>query len=711
MKKFFLALGVACLSLSSFAATRTLYSQDFENVSTPADAGWSFGGDKISIASDDYGKFLELSQGQVNGRSGIVTWGPEIFLDDQGLSLLEDGTYTLSYEFSIAVGSNNQYNSAITVFTNHKPIDNQPFRTPWATPIHGWDNYLFDMSQVDGQSVQYYIMGDAVKNQDADGNRTADTITGDVTTFETGAWYGVELNVNVNTRQVEWSVVNTVTGSPVKSGTYTVPAEDEEGNAISMYAEGLFVMCARYQTTYQFDNIKVYFESAHDYANKPSIALTRVGRTADDELNLNLRAYTIVFAEGETLHVTGTNGTTEEIDWADCDGAYVYETTESGTLTAYTTSGDATSETVSVDVDCAPIALPAVEAVITSVEAGFGKTYTLNVSNADVPLRPTIFISYEFTGANGETITATDEASGCKVTVSEQGTLKITSAAFGYQATEVSVKNNIEFETKKVYDFARMTQDEIVAAGFTGGWQVLNSATTSGFQNWTARGRLYYNLAGSETVDDSGETVYTRVLPFGYISDDNTTNVMNYTELDANETGEGLFDGLTVFAGQNVSFIHHVGVYNNATAGGNYKNIIVKDLDPTDFVVANRIADYGSNSNHPVVATDDEYYALLEGDNEVFSVAEVGEEVLDEAEAGTGKFNVTVPVYRIDTACTKLTVFAQAGVVEDGAGVTEIVKSEVTGDNWYYTIDGIRVAEPTRPGIYIHNGKKIIVRK
>lgn len=42
-------------------------------------------------------------------------------------------------------------------------------------------------------------------------------------------------------------------------------------------------------------------------------------------------------------------------------------------------------------------------------------------------------------------------------------------------------------------------------------------------------------------------------------------------------------------------------------------------------------------------------------------------------------------------------------------GVEEIAIESVE-DPYYYSIDGVRIAEPTRPGLYIHNGKKIIIK-
>ena len=706
------------MALSTFASTRVLYQQNFETATSVEETKWTFGGASISIASDNFGKFLELNQGQTNGRSAQLTWGPEIFLDADGNSVLADGvepgTYNVKYDFSIKQGSNNQYNGAFTVFTNHAPVANQPYRNPW-NPAGWWENYLFDMSQVNAEPTSYVVNAPGIET---DGTWAIDY--SDPTSFEAGQWYTVDLNVNTNTREVEYSVTS-LAGDILASDTRTVPEADVNGDPISMYAEGIFIMVARYATIIDIDNIMVSYESEKDVATPPTIALTRVGQTADEQLNLNLRAYTITFMDGETLHVTGTDGSIEEAEYADCDGAYVYETTASGTLKAYTTFGEATSETVEIAVDCTPIVLPSVVATISSVSEGFGKTYTLTVDNSDVPLRPTIFIDYEYIDENGNKIAKEGEASGTKVTVNGKGVLKVTSLAYGYQSKSESIENDLQFATKRTYDFARMTQDEIKAAGFPS-FETLNSSATSGFNNWTARKRLFYEVAGSEHENEEGTMVRDTAYPFGFIAEDNTVNVINYavinrTDVADTATGE-MFEGLTIFPDKgklaegslpNIGMMYRIGLFNDQTNNTN-NNIIVRDLEATDFVVVNYINNYGGNSVHPVVATDAEYFAQLGGEDAVYAAQEetVTEGEGDSAvEVGTGVYSVTHALYRVDTACTKITVFA---LVSGGDAVEGIEATEVAGDNWYYTIDGLRLAEPTRPGLYIHNGKKIIVK-
>lgn len=709
MKKLLLTMGAMAVSLSMLGSERILYQQNFESVNTPQEAGWSFNGASMTIGSDMQGKFLDLQLGQNNGRSGKVTWGEDIFLTGEGQSVLPDGEYTVEYSFCIKTAPNNQTGTSMTVFTNHTPVDNQGYRLPW-NPAGVWNNFVLDISQTDqavANDMTMAVNAPIITTTNADGNDINTIDASKAVLFNTGAWYTAIANVNVNTRKVEY-VVNDIQGEEVIGGEWTVPETDANDDAVSMYAQGLYVMLSRYQTNILIDDIKVFFTSSEDYANPPTVALTRLGQTEDEQLNLNMRAYTITFLADETLMVRGTDGTTETIEWADCDGAYVYETTTSGTLEAWTTCGNATSEVIKTSVDCSPCPLPTVVTTISAVSAGFGKSFRLTVDNADVPLRPNIFIDYEFTGTSGQKLSGEGLTSGETVTVTEEGVLKLTSTAFGYQATSTNYDNNIEFEVKTVYDFARQTDEQLAEKGFTE-WQTINSGNKSGFDSWTGRCRLYYleredaKLVVGDNGDGYPDQCEGVAFPFGFISADDTENVLHECTIE-NPDGSVYFENLDIWTGKNIGWLKHIGVYNNQTSGGNNKTITVKNLDKTDFVVANNIGGYGGNSNHPVCSSREEYYQKLEGDNTVYSVAEVGEPDT----ANEGKYVVYHDVYRIDTACTKITVFAQKGAQ---GGVEGIAADEVENtDSYYYTIDGLRLAEPTRPGLYIHKGKKIIVK-
>lgn len=60
------------------------------------------------------------------------------------------------------------------------------------------------------------------------------------------------------------------------------------------------------------------------------------------------------------------------------------------------------------------------------------------------------------------------------------------------------------------------------------------------------------------------------------------------------------------------------------------------------------------------------------------------------------------------------TLEGQTVYVSGTATAIESIKMEETRsttDDAWYTITGIRINEPTQAGLYIHNGKKVIIRK
>lgn len=722
------------MALQSFAATRVLYRQNFESVDDPIAAGWQPYRGLMTIASDQFGKFLEINQNGQNGGSTWLQWGPEIFLNKDGESVLEHGTYDVHFEYQIANSTCNQFNSEITIFTNHTPILNQGYRTPWS-PAGYWQNYLFDATQVDDKALQteagnnnllYAIYGGTNVTETTNEETQEVTVSysidySEYKKLDANVWYQVDLHVNVESREVEYTF-QTLEGEIIQEGTYTVPETNvADGSEISMYAEGLNVMLARTNTIYDIDNIQVSFESDYDYAAEPVISLKSLGQTADGELNLNMRIYNIACGIDETLHIIGTDGAPLEIPYEETsDGDYLYETTTSGTLTAWTTSGTATSEKVTTEVDCAPVVLPTATVTISSVKAGFGKTYVLNVDNSNVPLRPTIFIDYEFVSNSGEKLSGEDQTSGVKVTVEEEGTLTITTKAFGYESSKSTEVNDIEFEAGKTWDFARMSDEQVATAGFTT-WNVLNSANTSGFENWTARKRLYYtSTTETEEKEVDGETVTVAktIYPFGFIAEDNTTNVLDYSVIEGDQDNTMYFEGLGIFDNvRNVGYMKHLGVFNNETAN-NYNDVTIFNVEGSDFVLANYINNYGGNSNHPEVANDEEYYSVLAGEDVVLNAEKIlvsadaelpnlkREGISYALENEDGSYNIHYALYRIDTVLTKLVIFK----AKNAGGAVEGVEATVAGDNNWYSIDGVRVAEPTRPGLYIHNGKKIIVK-
>lgn len=49
-------------------------------------------------------------------------------------------------------------------------------------------------------------------------------------------------------------------------------------------------------------------------------------------------------------------------------------------------------------------------------------------------------------------------------------------------------------------------------------------------------------------------------------------------------------------------------------------------------------------------------------------------------------------------------------VFSDATGIVGVQDSQMVEDNAFYTLSGVRVANPKAKGIYIHNGKKVIIK-
>ena len=207
--------------------------------------------------------------------------------------------------------ANNQFGTEFSVFTGTKPAANNAVLNEKA-------NTLFSITESADNHELFFVNND--KEQ----------------TFgiSAGEWFAVLLDIDVNARTVAYKVVDQNTRQVIKAEGVREFAEGTD-----MLISGLNIYAARYYSKIQLDNLKVQVITAEDFANVPSVALTGVNETE--------RTYTIAFLDGETLHVKGTDGEVQDIEFMDCDGAYKYSTTTSGTLEAWTTSGNATSDKVS----------------------------------------------------------------------------------------------------------------------------------------------------------------------------------------------------------------------------------------------------------------------------------------------------------------------------------------------------------------------------
>lgn len=671
MKKIYLLLlTLVAFVTSSNAAIKVIYNQDFESAVDATAAGWASpsAAAGLSITSDGESKVLSFAPSG-NDRSAHTLWGADL-IKDAGVS-----TYTVSFEFYAKAWGSNHVTTEYTLMADATTCT----KSSNASFISKSDNWLFDLSQ-------------QTTNTAAASGSMSFTINKDensVISLASGTWYHVDLTVNVDARTVDYNIQ--AGGSDPVEGTYTVP----EG--VEMYATGLYFLGARYFPVQYFDNISVTSVVDGDFANTPTTTLSSI--------NNQQRVYSLGFKEGETLHVMW-NGVAKEYEFSDAEPNVVDPTSgtiawsnnpnydpsneglvndacQSGSLEVWTTAGDTESEHVTLEVSNELVPVSAATAAISAVSAGYGKTYVLTADNSTVELAPTLYIDAKFTGKDAsQSFTKSDLTSGATIELPGEGTLTLTTKAFGYKSVNSTVVNDIEYQQKADYNFAHWTDKEIAAAGFTADGNVTG--------NYATYGRLYwYNSATYDASAENNEkTAYSTIPQFTKKSSEWTDGVLS---------GDIEF---TAAPTVNVHVFQGVGLNLEGKKGdaqdGNWissLNLKINNLNATDFIMVSGYNNYGSNALHPVVASEEEFLA---SDNApVISVV-----------SGTTE----ISLYRVSDVIARLQVFSPVGETDGIANVNAADKTNA--DAPIYNLSGMRVNKNNlQKGIYIQNGKKFVVNK
>ncbi len=692
MKKFYLLFAALFTwTVVANASIKNLYKQDFELAKNPADAGWISPNcaDGMKIANDAYGSFFQFTHSGGGERNAYTLWGTDLYGENTNKYILKfDWCPKKKPDTNLA---NEVVVMSDSVFSTNRWA-NQNYRKhasdikAGATEPDRW--WLFDLTELTDEAKE--------------GNTYA--VNGDSTNFITlpfDGFYSIKLDVDVTERTVAWSVANEF-GEAISSGVYNVPA-----NVENMRATGLNILGGKVGSINIIDNILVQTETSEDFANIPTVALTSVN-------GIN-RSYTISVEESnnEVLHVTfdGVEITPDETKEG---GMYVFNLTKSGKLIAWTESGSATSEKVEVDVVAEEIALPAVTPSITGVTEGYGKTYNIALSNADVPTQPSIFFNWTFTGASGATTSGENCVNNTKIEVTEKGTFEFTTHDGGLNAftsTTIKYENDIEFAIKDDVDFQHMTSETLAAKGFSE-IEPLASTATSGENNWTGRpDAIRYNWVKGTNVGDT-----TKVRPY----DVDHGGIRRFVKAPSTlneETAHALFAPVYTWYSKSgdgsdipqMKFNYGIGLiqtgvlgdeqsgkitYNNTTMG-------VDGLTDNDFIIVNRLDNYGRGKTDDIfveAATEEEANAKF---NALNWAPASGLSVIKGTE--------TFTLYRIDTALLRVRTF----IAKNPTGIETLPYNQVVSDHNapIYNLNGVQVnPNALQKGIYIKQGKKFIVR-
>lgn len=675
MRKFYLFLtALVAFATSANAGIKVLYNQDFEAATDVASTQWvspsAAGG--LSISSDKFGKFIRFTQSG-NDRSAHLLWGTDL------IKSANVASYTVSFEMSATAWGSNHSTTEYTIMsdeTNCTKKPNNNFRANSA-------NWLFDLTQIPEASGGKALAatGDQVFAINGDSAYTV--------TLSSGVFYKVTLDIDTIARTVDWKIENPAKKVTVASNTYAVP----EGT--SMIATGLYFLGARYNHNQVFDNIRVSTYVDEEVANNPSVALTGI--------NNQQRIYKIQFLKGETLHLSFQGNELDPISFADCDGEYVWsnnpnfnpeneelvnDACATGTLVAWTTSGSAISEKISEEVSNEIIALPAASAAIANVEEGFGKSYTLTVDNSSTPLSPKIFIAYKFIPSDSSTpIQGTDLSTGASIQIPGKGTIEITTSAFGYQPTTITVANDIEYELAKQVDYMNWTGEELAAnAKFT-----RVNYTDTNRSHWIGK---WMNQYTTETVDPETKAntgIWWKAPSQLFKVAEEAAAYLQFYELkneDDNYAKE-LLPLIPNTARASVTILVEEGIVANTTA---YNNLELT-VDP------NYVSDSPAKPNFAVVNLTGSY-DRYDRQPDCHSVRVIKTDATD--------FSVT----RFDTAINSVKLYTYKGFVpgSEPTGISTISSDAKANENApIYNLAGQKVGKDYK-GVVIQNGKKFILK-
>lgn len=359
--------------------------------------------------------------------------------------------------------------------------------------------------------------------------------------------------------------------------------------------------------------------------------------------------------------------------------------------------------------------------------------YNFSSDQSSIAGTPTVTYSYEINSSKG---TATSYEA------TEKGTLKVIVSADGYTSAEKTVIiNNILFNRSYNYDFSTLTSHSETTVGNPINYNNINcqaySLESDAFENITLNGmsqlcaRTAGKTLGLMSRVGKGSVTYTGSFPEGsfFVGDNNvsTTNVLSYSQYgfvkelsvyiplvtvsvsDAGYATYATTNNIVVPEGNDVKVMTVKVNYDNSTitlnkvAAGTVipakTGILVKAAQGNhNFVVTSKEGTELTNNNL-VAATADvtsdgaTFFALTKMDTKVgFAV------VKEDVKIPAGKAYLKVP------AAKTAKFFSLDG---EATGINSVKTAKADGA--YYTLEGVKTTKPVK-GLYIHNGKKIVVK-
>lgn len=691
MRKFTLLTSLMALfAISSMADTKIIYRDAFASDATKANWTNSRGGaanDATSFVTTTDGGYMQFGDGKTsfNGTRFSSIWGTTPW---EGVTIPEDG-YTMEFwfcfnKFGNDSGKANQRNNEIAIISATEATDenvNKALANYWGSAgtdyvksetetIPIFKNYLFKLSHnpegsaageggyVGNGSCGFFINGGT-----------------DEVRIAEGTWYRVVLTVVG--QNVSYAIVDS-NETPLAGGSGVRTLNDGADNR----AGGLLHYQARsYGITQIGLNLQVSYATTEAIANEPTVTLLAVKG--------NDRVYKAVFGEDEVLHYSFNGAEQTPIDYWDCEGQAEITVTESCLMEVWTTKSTATSSKVSQNVVCGWIKLVDPVVSITSVSAGFGKSYKVTF-DAQAPqhlLAVEYGINYIIDGGAPVEI-----SNGGTINMPNAGTLKVivnqipVAGQKYYTDSEVTINNDVEYAVaeEKTYNYTP-AELEAMAAKFD-----KEDLGNSGKSQW----ERVYQAPGKDPGALEGRNAWglwdgaaEKVCDIYKLKDEYQAELM--APLCAAETEQsGDRNQYKFFPYEGLVF-HSIAYGNNHDLHIDTK-YITDDAAKPNFYILSVTTQY----DRPDKPAHDTQPGKGDGVYQTYVV----------------KTDAVYSQYRFDNAISKVQVMTYKGFTPS-TGIEAIKTVKTFNENApIFNLNGVRVQNAAQKGIYIQNGKKFVVK-
>lgn len=360
--------------------------------------------------------------------------------------------------------------------------------------------------------------------------------------------------------------------------------------------------------------------------------------------------------------------------------------------------------------------------------------YNFSSDQSSVTGTPNVTYSYEINSSKG---TATSYEA------TEKGTLKVIVSAEGYTSAEKTVViNNILFKRSYYYDFSTLTSHSETTVGNQTKYNNLGcqaySLESNAFENITLNNmsQLWAITAGKTlglmSRVGNGSVTYTGSFPEGsYFVGDNyasSTNVLSYSQYGVVKE-LSVYIPLVTVSVSDAGYATYATKYNVEVPENNDVKVMTVKVNAEGTAITLNEVEAGTvipantgilvkapAGNCDFVVTSAEGTALANNDliaattdvpsdgAKFFALTKLGEKVGFALVAN----GVVIPAGKAYLEVTKGTAAAKFfGLDGEATGINSVKTAKADGA--YYTLEGVKTTKPVK-GLYIHNGKKIVVK-